>query len=108
MFVKIPFDERSCYYDKYAIFRNQYIVKKLCKGFVDEANKRGYFYLNQAYEFFGIPWDFPSDNPCFSIAMVSWVKEDNGDYGIVISGNNEKGERNSDDQRRSDDAQRVS
>ena len=108
MVFRITFDERSVYFDKYAIFRNQYVVKKLCKGFVEEANKRGYFYLNQAYEFFGIPWDAAIDNPCFSNAMISWVKEDNGDYGIVISGNNEKGERNSDEQRRSDDAQRVS
>lgn len=30
------FDERSVYYDKYAIFRNQYVVKKLCKDFVEE------------------------------------------------------------------------
>ena len=57
MVTKILFDERSVYYDKYAIFRNQYVVKKLCKDFVEEVNKRGYFYLNQAYEFFGIPWD---------------------------------------------------
>lgn len=98
MVVKIIFDERSVHFDKYAIFRNQYVVKKLCKGFVEEANKRGYFYLNQAYEYFGIPWNSTSDNPCFSIAMVSWVKEDNGNYGIVISGNNEKGEHDGDEQ----------
>lgn len=97
MVTKILFDERSVYYDKYAIFRNQYVVKKLCKDFVEEVNKRGYFYLNQAYEFFGIPWDTGNDNPCFSVAMISWVKEDNGEYGIVISGNNEKGEDNNDD-----------
>lgn len=108
MFIKISFDERSSYYDKYAIFRNQFVVKKLCKDFVEEADKRGYFYLNQAYEFFGMPWNPVSDNPCFSVAMISWVKEDDGEYGIVISGNNEKGENDSDEQRRSDDAQRVS
>lgn len=108
MVTKIFFDERSVYYDKYAIFRNQYVVKKLCKDFVEEVNKRGYFYLNQAYEFFGIPWDTRSDNPCFSVAMISWVKEDNGEYGIVISGNNEKGENYSDDNGRGIDAQGVS
>lgn len=98
MVIKIVFDEKSDYFDKYAIFRNQYVIKKLCKDFAWEVNKRGYFYLNQAYEFFGIPWNPASDNPCFSIAMISWVKEDDGNYGIVISGNNEKGERNSDEQ----------
>lgn len=108
MVYKIQFDERSTYYDKYAIFRNQFVVKNLCKVFVDKMNCQGYFYLNQLYEFFGIPWDMTIDNPCFSNAIISWVKEDDGNYGIVISGNNEKGERNSDDQRRSEDAQRVS
>lgn len=76
--------------------RNQYVVKKLCKDFVEEVNKRGYFYLNQAYEFFRIPWDISRDNPCFSLAIASFVKEDNGDYWIVISENNEKGEDNND------------
>ena len=108
MVTNIFFDERSVYYDKYAIFRNQYVVKKLCKDSVEEVNKRGYFYLNQAYEFGGISWDTENDNPCFSVAMISWVKEDNGEYRIVISGNNEKGEDNNDDNGRSIDAQGVS
>lgn len=62
----------------------------------EEVNKRGYFYLNRVYEFLGIPWDTGSDNPCFSVATISWAKEDNDEYGIVISGNNEKGEDNND------------
>lgn len=108
MVYKIPFDERSIHYDKYAIFRNQFVVKKLCKDFVEESNSRGYFYLNQLYEFFGMPWDTSSENPCFSISMISWVIEDNGGYWIVVSGNNEKGEHDNDQCGRSEDAQGVS
>ena len=62
----------------------------------EEVNKRGYFYLNQVYEFFGIPWNPSSDNPYFSVAIANFVKKDNGNYGIVISGNNEKGEDDND------------
>lgn len=98
MVYKIPFDERSAHYDKYAIFRNQFVIKKLCKDFVEKSNNRGYFYMNQLYEFFGIPWNTSIKNPCFSISIISWVKEDDGAYWIVISGNNDKGERNSDEQ----------
>lgn len=108
MVYKIQFDERSAHYDKYAIFRNQFVIKKLCKDFVEKMNRQGYFYLNQLYEFFSMPWDTSSENPCFLVSMISWVKEDDGSYWIVVSGSNKKGEIDNDQCRRSDDAQRVS
>lgn len=85
MVAKVQFDERSGYFDKTSLFRNQYLVRKLCKGFADEADKRGYFYLNQLYEYLHIPWDISNENPVFANACICWDKKDYGTYDIVVA-----------------------
>lgn len=62
---KFVFDENSPCYDKMNDDVNLMVVKYRAMYLCDLLKAKGYLYMNEIYEQFGVKWNPEGNNPCF-------------------------------------------
>ena len=84
--VKIIFDSNSSSWCKDLEF-NRFFIWRVIEHILGILNHRGYIYLNQIYELFGVEWNPDDENICYrdpDIFHINFKAEDDDKIIITI------------------------